>query len=187
MKKQDIDFLKDLQHEMLTQDTVCQAHPRFWVVRQKRRCYGIDDEFGYDGTEVVYDSETLAEDLKELYEYLEEYEEDLDIEYCEEHITINAEESECFHNIEDLVDYMREELNYDDGLYLVNYREEYVIVPDTMFLTKRECEEHIRKNHYHYNEPHSYAMTAWRSPQVEKLFDLIMNSNWNLYKDLGGE
>lgn len=186
MQKQDIDFLIDLQNEMLTQDTVCQAHPRFWVVREKRRSYGIEDGFD-DGTEVVWDGETLAGNLKELYEYLEENEEDIDIEYCEEHVIINADKSICFYNIEDLVDYMIKELNYNDGLYLVNYRDEYVIVPDTMFLTKRECEEHIKKNHYHYREPHSYAMTAWRSPQVEKLFDVIMETNWDLIKNMGGE
>lgn len=186
MQKRNIDFLIDLQHEMLTQDTVCQANPRFWVVQEKRRYYGIEEGFE-DGTVVAWDGETVAENLKELYEYLEESEEDLDIEYCEEHIIINADESECFYNIEDLVDYMRKDLNYNDGLDLVKYRDEYVIVSDTMFLTKRECEEHIRKNHYHYREPHSYAMTAWRSPQVEKLFDVIMNTNWNLYKDLGGK
>ncbi len=180
MQKQDIEFLKDLQHEMLTQDTVCQANPRFWVVREKRRSYGIEDGFD-DGTEVVWDGETLAGNLKELYEYLEENEEDIDIEYCEEHVIINADECKHFYNIEDLVDYMKEELNYD-GLDIANYIEEYVIVPNTMFLTKRECEEHIKNNHYHYNEPHSYAMTAWRSPQVEKLFDVITNTNWNKVK-----
>ncbi len=182
MQKQDIDFLKDLQHEMLTQDTVCQAHPRFWVVREKRRYYGIEEGFE-DGTEVVWDTETVARNLKEFYECLIEHDENLDIEYYEEHVIINADESEHFYNLKDLVDYMKEELNYED-LYLANYREEYVIVPSTMFLTKRECEEHIKKNHYHYNEPHSYAMTAWRSPQVERLFDVIINTNWNLFRGI---
>jgi len=185
MKKQDIDFLKDLQHEMLTQDTVCQANPRFWVVRHKKRRYGIEDGFE-DGKEVIWDTEKVAKNLKELYECLKEYVEDLDIDYCEGHVIINADESKHFYNIEDLVDYMKEEFSYD-GLDIANYIEEYVIVPNTMFLTKRECEEHIKKNHYHYNEPHSYAMTAWRSPQVEKLFDVITNTDWNLSKDLGGE
>lgn len=178
MKKQDIEFLKDLQHEMLTQDTVCQANPRFWVVREKRRSYGIEDGFE-DGIEVVWDSETLARDLKELYEFLKEDKEDLDIQYCENYVSIDGEN---FYDIKDLVGYMKEELEYNDDLYIANYREDYVIVPDTMFLTKRECEEHIERNHYHYSEPHSYAMTAWRSPQVEKLFDVIMNTNWNKVK-----
>ncbi|MCR1953819.1 hypothetical protein NSA24_03090 [Clostridioides mangenotii] len=183
MQKQDIDFLKDLQHEMLTQDTVSQANPRFWVVRETKRRYGIDEEYGCDGTEVVYDGDTLAENLKELCEYLSESEEDLNIKYNEEDEEVNINENECFYNIEELIDYMRTELNYNDGLYITHYIDECVIVPSTMFLTKRECEEHIKQNHYHYNKPHSYAMTAWRSPQVEKLFDLIMNANWNLYKE----
>lgn len=33
INKEDIEFLKELQNEMLTQDTICQADPRFWVVQ----------------------------------------------------------------------------------------------------------------------------------------------------------
>ena len=50
ISKKDIEFLKELQHEMLTQDTVCQADPRFWVVQQKVRTYGIHEDYGIDGT-----------------------------------------------------------------------------------------------------------------------------------------
>jgi len=49
---------------------------------------------------------------------------------------------------------------------------------DPMFLTKKECEDHIERNGYNYSEPHSYAMTAFRSPQVEKLYDVLQNTDW---------
>lgn len=185
MKNQDIEFLKELQHQMLTQDKVGQVNPRFWVVRQKVRTYGIDEDFDFDGTEVIHDGERLADNFKELYEYLRDNEEDLEIEYyediIEESVTINkdTDEEQCFDNIGELVDYIRQELDYNDALYLVNYKEEYVIAEDTMFLTIEECRKHINCNGYHYNEPHPYAMTAWRSPQVKRLYEILENTNWD--------
>lgn len=98
LSNQDIEFLKNLQHEMLTQDKVCQASPIFWVVAQ--------------------------------YEKIP--------------------------------------------------TSEHTIQRNTFFLTLRECKEHIQRNHYHYNKTvHSYAMTAWRSPQVEKLYEILENVDFS--------
>ena len=47
------------------------------------------------------------------------------------------------------------------------------IADNTMFLTLREAQEHIRLNDYHYLDPHTYGMTAWRSPQVEQLYKIL--------------
>ena len=41
MTKEDIEFLKKLQHEMLTQDNACQAVPIFWVVKDVKRIYNV--------------------------------------------------------------------------------------------------------------------------------------------------
>lgn len=35
------------------------------------------------------------------------------------------------------------------------------------FLTSKACQEHIDKNHYHYNEPTVYLNSAWRNPEME--------------------
>ena len=49
-----------------------------------------------------------------------------------------------------------------------------------MFLTNKSCKEHIRLNNYHYSsDAHSYAMTAWRSPEVEKLFKILQEVDWD--------
>jgi hypothetical protein len=43
-----------------------------------------------------------------------------------------------------------------------------------MFLTKAEAKEHIEANHYHYTkEAHTWAMTAWRAPKVERLLKVL--------------
>lgn len=41
----------------------------------------------------------------------------------------------------------------------------------------------VQSNDYHYENPHSYAMTAWRSLQVSKLFDILQNTDWNFIKE----
>ena len=52
-------------------------------------------------------------------------------------------------------------------------------MPDTMFLTNREAKEHLKSNHYHYtSKAHTYAMTAWRSPQVEKLIHILQTADF---------
>lgn len=85
-----------------------------------------------------------------------------------------------FNDLNKLLEFVNE--NFGIGLYTCNYLDTYEIVPDTMFLTLRECEEHIKRNHYHYRQPHPYAMTAWRSPQVEKLYEILENVDFDKLK-----
>lgn len=184
MNRDDINFLKELQNQMLTQDNFNQANPRFWVVRQKTRIYGLSDGFDIDGTKAILNGEKIAQDFKELCEYLIENDDSIKVEFnediVEEYVVIenDGDKAHCS-TMHDLVDYMIDELGYDESLYLVNYRDEYFIAENTMFLTFEECKRHIKLNGYHYNEPHPYVMTAWRSPQVERLYKILENTNWD--------
>jgi hypothetical protein len=79
---------------------------------------------------------------------------------------------------DDLQNFLDEysEDTYNVGYY--KYREK--IVENTMFLTLRECKEHIAINKHHYSDKvHSYAMTAWRSPQVARLYKILENTDWD--------
>ena len=181
MKKDDIEFLKNLREEMLTQDTCCQASPRFWVVMQTTREYGISEEYDFDGTVIVDDEgEACSNDIESMYEYMHDT---LDID-CrldemvpEGKVILVDDDVHVLENEEDVIEWIKDNTGYD-YLDLVTYKDKEVIVPDTLFLTKRECEEHIKANSYHYNKPHPYAMTAWRSPQVEKLFEILESTDW---------
>lgn len=187
INKQDIDFLKDLQHEMLTQDNVGQASPRFWAIRELKRSYGIESGYNISGTLVLKDGEEIADDMDGMYEYLKDYIEDNDIdiniEYENGYITfyVDGDDGVCFSSLDELLEFIDETFGID-GLYTCNYLDTYEIVPDTMFLTYREAKEHIRRNHYHYRQPHPYAMTAWRSPQVEKLYEILENVDFDKLK-----
>jgi uncharacterized protein YihD (DUF1040 family) len=179
MKKEDIQFLKELQHEMLTQDTVCQANPRFWVVMQTVRDYWVDDDI--DGICIfdTYASESAFEgDLENLTEWIkEEFDVVQKCKYDSGFLEIVCEDgNEYYGNYAEIKEFLNE---YASGQYSVcHYRDREEIAQDTMFFTLRECREHIQSNKHHYKNPHPYAMTAWRSPQVARLYKILEETNW---------
>ena len=184
MKKEDIKFLKSLQHEMLTQDNVGQASPRFWVVMQTERMYGIEDGYGVSGSEVLYEYESIAESFYDLLEWTKENCEDLYIEDDGGDIHVYDCDNELIdivYDMEDLLNLLNDKIG---GFTTVNYRDIEKIKEDTMFLTLRECQDHIKANKHHYNSTaHPYAMTAWRSPQVKRLYEILENTNWDELKE----
>lgn len=183
INKQDIEFLKSLQHEMLTQDNVGQASPRFWVIMQTERVYGIEDGYGVSGSEILYEYESIGESFNDLLDWVRENCEDLYIENDGGDIHIydyGHDLIDIVCDTEDLLNLLNDKIG---GFTTVNYKNTDVIKADTMFLTLRECEEHIKRNYYHYNSTaHPYAMTAWRSPQVEKLYEILENVDFDKLK-----
>lgn len=147
---------------MLTQDTVDQANPRFWVVQELRRTYWLEE--GYDGKEIIWDSESIGNTLEDL------------VEYIDENNILESEDYKSYNELESLVEYLDEE-GYD--IYSVTYKEDCTIVENTFFITLEECNKHIASNHYHYKKPRPYAMTAWRSPQVSRLYEILEKTNWD--------
>lgn len=181
LNKEDIQFLLDLQFQMNTQDTVSQASPRFWVVREEWKEWGIDSDYAdnccicdEDGNE--YGGNTLEDVFKNLledYEIEEMYE---SVIYEKSHIELQCSDEVIFLcDLDDIVDFMKSKWG---DLSVCYFKETKRIVPNTMFLTLKECEEHIERNHYHYNNGRPYAMTAWRSPQVAKLYEILENVVW---------
>lgn len=215
LTKEDFDFLIDLQQEMLTQDHVGQAAPRFWVVAGTQKI-GTGREYA-EGEQLIHDTDIIADELKEAVEYFKEVikenvdEEDdytIIIEEEETHsiesfrvakidktVDVNAEdyheqdeiiiEQNFITNIEELIEALQDTgVISEDEYGVVYYRNEHYRYPDTMFLTNRSCKEHIAANHYHYSsDAHSYAMTAWRSPEVSHLFDILDKIDWKAMKE----
>lgn len=82
--KEEIEFLKELQKEMNTQDTVGQADPRFWVIARTKKEY-VGEEYA-EGEELVdVDCERIyADGLEEAIKFFKEEiieENDEDYEY----------------------------------------------------------------------------------------------------------
>lgn len=180
--KDDIEFLKELQHEMLTQDHVSQAAPRFWVVRGTVREYGIQDGW-CDGESIRIDCESCIDTMEEAYEHLIEYYSKIPYKYCKDKDIVSyyddtREEWIELINLEDVCEFLKE--NGNDEAEIIGHREVEKIYENTMFLTNRECKAHIKANHYHYpKDAHSYAMTAWRAPEVARLWNILDKINWD--------
>lgn len=208
--KEEVEFLKELQKEMNTQDTVSQADSRFWVVAGTKKEY-VGKEYGENDV-LVNDIDILADGLEKAIEFFKEEvieDDDEDYEYIFEKEETKSFSSYRFAKIDKHYD--KTDKNYNEGdeiimeqNYITDIKEliealedadiicqgkydiayyrkvEHVPYPDTMFLTYKSCKEHINLNHYHYsNDAHPYAMTAWCSPEIEKLFKIIQEIDWD--------
>ncbi|KON87442.1 hypothetical protein AF332_11795 [Sporosarcina globispora] len=165
---EEIKFLKDLQQELNTQDYDSQAAPRFWTVGDYKMVTCLDgcqDDYHVHAPDREYYGE-INSLLKDIEDELDELPE----EAIEEFKEISCEDS--------AMDWIK--AHYDEDAYLIPVRKEHVIHPNTMFLTKAEAKRHIELNHYHYSpEAHTYAMTAWRAPKVERLLKILESFDWN--------
>lgn len=164
----DISFLKELQQELKTQEIDCQAAPRFWVIMDMKTVTCWEEQADYMGLcdvdgEVCNIRDLLGYVLKER-DFLEV--EDKDVE------KLNEIYSTGILLDSDLLDWYREYI--DDNSWLVPCKKEFYIVPNTMFLTKKEAQKHIESNRHHYtSKAHTYAMTAWRAPKVKRLLEIL--------------
>ncbi|MNH75628.1 hypothetical protein D3C73_278750 [compost metagenome] len=165
--KEDIQFLKDLQFELINQENDCQAAPRFWTVGDYRWVSCPEDSAERYSVYLPNDGESYEIDyfLKEILD-----KDSLSEDALEEFDDIGCADS--------AFDWIKE--HYDDGAYLIPEREEHFIRQNTMFLTKEEAKTHIKLNHYHYTDnAHTYAMTAWRAPKVERLMKILETFEWD--------
>lgn len=190
----EVKFLLELQKEMNTQDHVSQADPRFWVIKGTEKEYGIETGFE-DGAELVeIDGDTVATDMESAMVYirdnlLDEINETDGIQRNIElsdgifHPTIKIswnddgfEDGEEFENMEEVAEWLRDQ-GYD--YRVANYRCVSKIYPNTMFLTQKAAEEHLKANDYHYSEDaHTYAMTSWRNSETEMLWKILQQVDW---------
>jgi hypothetical protein len=179
---EEIQFLKDLQNELKSQENDCQASPRFWVIKDYRKVVGHED-YDTGSTEHFHNDgdHTTFKNFAELKVFIEEYFEE-DVESDEELQQLLSDENESFY---ELWDYVESNLNDDGYFSSVFMKEESYLVPNTMFLTKEEAKRHLKLNNYHYSpKAHTYAMTAWRAPKVERLLKLLETFDWDSIKVL---
>lgn len=184
MKKEDIEFLKELQQALLEGDHDHQASPRYWTIKDYRKVHGNSE---YDNCETVYvynngdvvEFDTV-DDLKEsLRDDIEGYEADeLSLDELEQ-LLDNPDTA-----FDELWEFATLHMPNKEYYQEFEMKEEGFLVPNTMFLTKEEAQKHLERNHYHYtSKAHTYAMTAWRSPQVERLMGILENTDWNTVQE----
>lgn len=183
LTKEDIEFLKDLQHEMNTQSTVGQRDPRYWVIMETRRVLNLED-----GEELMIDNqngdeyEGLEAALPLIDKVAKEHFKDGRAELSESGMYIDIyddddENVETFFDLEEAGIWLNE---HGQDVRVTHYEDVHQINPGPMFLTLRDADDHLRKNDYHYEEDaHAFALTAWRDPTVERLWKLLQEIDWD--------
>lgn len=189
MNKEDIKFLKELQEEIKEQIPSC------WVIQEEDEIYDVsDNEDGYllldnNGEEVCNISYNNT--IKDIYKWLKEkLDNKAEVFYNEmyDYICITIKKNSksyvtAIENIDDLVEVLKViDEDYED-YYIRSYRVINKISSNTFFITKEECEEHIRENGYHYSNPKPLCIKAWRSPQAERLYNILRNTNWDKIRE----
>ena len=92
-------------------------------------------------------------------------------EWVDEDSDDNCIIAESKYEIQELID-----LAGIGEIKVVSYVNKSKIYENTMFLTQKDAEDHLKANYYHYSEDaHTYAMTAWRSNRVEKLINILQS------------
>lgn len=164
MKKDDIIFLKNLQHELNNQPTDGNADPIFWGITEEQEVSaypGCGDNYiiRYNGD--IYREKDITKLkailIKDNAFYDEDgvfYDEDGDISTLVgiyDNVDIECNEIEIF-----------------------EYTNEQVLSHNTgAFLTKKACQDYIDKFGYNHRKPHTYAMTAFRNFELKRLLEIL--------------
>ena len=165
VSKEEFEFLKDLQHELLTQTNDGNADPVYWGVMETREVpvpdgFGGEVKFMFGGCERDYSKE-------EFIEYIQEQVIAGDPKLQEEWESVDT------YFDEEIVDFYNKHSDSGDA-YTVESREQDYLSRDTgCFLTKRACKEYIARFGYNHRNPHTYAMTAYRNNEYWRLLQIL--------------
>lgn len=181
LQTKDLHFLKGLQEQMLWEDKYdndIQANPRFWVIRDYYTVPTIEGHHDriihyYNDGDIIEFDESNVKDLQEFIaeHYSDIVEESDNVDYIE-----NTDLS--FHTVWEWA--VNDIINEDGHFTKIPVKDVPYIIPNTLFLTKKDAKEYLQKFSYNHSfRAHTYAMTALRSTSVEKLFSIIHESNFD--------
>ena len=191
---EELKFLAELQTELNTQDDMGNADPRFWVIKETEETLGSPEN--YD-SKLLLREETVMRSLKDVADYVNEnYDGDFSAELHDGCLTLYYDDDDgngrysigSWDDFTGLLDHIDDQ--DDDGIWS-GFRIVYAlrrerIVPDTLFLTHADCEEHLRAYGYNYeSDAHAFVMTAIRSPRYERLIRILQTVDFdNMLTDL---
>ncbi len=168
MKKEDIEFLMELQHKLNTQESDGNADPLFWGVMERKKRPAPPES--YDGIELFDGEDSYDENqLDELKEWMRD-----SLEFSEP----------ALKEIEDL--YAAQELleKAGYGAEIVYYKYEDVLSDETgAFLTKEACQNYIKNNSHNLTNPTTYAMTAFRNFEYGQLLQILKTADFSVLSE----
>jgi len=161
VSKEDYEFLKDLQHELLTQADDGQADPIYWGVEEIR-------DKGLNEMQIFIDDSRFT--LDEINERIETWLDEEQNDAARDEYELTDQD-----DADQLAEFYNRWMSYNHSTaYPVEVKEEYFISKDTgAFLTKRACKEYIERFGYNHSNPHTYAMTAYRNFEYARLLKIL--------------
>jgi hypothetical protein len=154
--------IKDLVNQYFTQDNLSTAYPIYWCIEDYVYYPVYSENHHYDRYVLVQDNEPLCygKDIAELFK-------NLLLCNSEHKISVNdVTEIKCSHSFIN-------NIAVNDNLIDI-YCEEKIAVYKNMFLFKEEAQKHLELNKHHYsNDARIYCCHSWRSPDTEKLLNLL--------------
>lgn len=163
---EDYEFLKDLQHELNTQTNDGNADPVFWGVIEDYEALTFDGE---GEARIPYDDGTY--DLEELVSEIDSDSEYFSVSLKDEWVRVDKTD------LDEVMDFVNENWNEGNIIgepYWVEIKQK--LSRNTgAFLTKRAASEYVKKFSYNHRNPHTYAMTAFRNFELERLLKILKN------------
>jgi hypothetical protein len=179
--KQEIDFLKQLQLNMNTQDHICQADPRYWVIRDYAKVYG-ENLNNYDGLEiyvykdggpvnVLLDNSNITNDIEKMLDAI--INELVSCLYIDKDSITEEQKQVIIDYSYDLYSMVEEFNNTVDEVELSI--QQYGLIPfDTnVFFSHQEAKDYLASREYKFSsKAHTYALTT-ESSEINKLFKIL--------------
>lgn len=180
MNKEDVEFLQELQNELNTQSGCGQADPYYWGIMERKTVPAFED-CGDEIRWVIVDvcdgdftTEEFIEYIKENYydEFTDEQKEEWD-EYTED-----GNPSPWG------IKYFLEHNGIIDNVSYYEVEEKDVLSQETgCFLTRRAAREYINRFGYNHSQPRTYAMTAYRNFELERLLKILKTADFSKLLD----
>lgn len=167
MTKEQIEFLKGLQHELLTQDNLA-TRDVMYAIQEDDIFTGV--EYGYsDDYRLVVDGDMIYSTVSEV---------------IKDGLTSDETEAELKELEDDDLEGAQRilrEADYDARIVGVYEDEAFKLKNgEAVFFTKKSAENYLKRQSHHHKNGRIYGISAFNNPEICELREIIMNTDWDL-------
>ena len=161
LSQEDEEFIKNLSHEMKTQDNRSTAQPYGLILTEEVETI-MSNGYG-DYLMARFDDEIFYE-FDELLEYISDY-------FGKNNKKIESI-SENYNSLRDLSNsFEADELEID--IFSYNIEQKPTLINSNFFLTEKSYNDYLRQNSHNLNNPKSYGIHLTKNDEMKKLYEVI--------------